>query len=129
MERLQSLRYQLGDLLQDKPWIKWAAPAIGVLVLLLIGRAVFFSTSTDPALNGDRMATQVQVKFEDTGETMKVPVGSVTSDLLTASGPSDGWRVTNPKSGKRSGMVTEKSEWSRIVKDVERLKLPQNAAP
>ena len=134
MERLEELwrelRYRVRDLTEERPWLKWAAPSIAVLALTFVVLQLARGGGGDRVLSGDRLATQVQVRFEDTGNTISVPVGYVTNDLLKlGSAPNDGSLVTNPKSGKRSGVVVEKSEWARIVADVTKLVSAGNGTP
>lgn len=117
------LRYQL----QDRPWIKWAAGAAGLLAVTAVVLWIARPAASDGLLSGEKLAQHFTVRFEDTGDAMEVPLGFISRELINRQGTaSEDWKLTNPKTSQMTGVLTDRGAWSRIVKQVNEHKAQAN---
>lgn len=121
--------WKIAPLLEEKPWIKWAAGAVGVLALVLVAMQ-FMRSRADSLLDADTLGQTLHVKFEDNGETMEVPIGFISRELIDRQGQaSETWKLTNPKSGQQTGVVVERRAWAALVKQVNEHKAESAPRP
>ncbi len=104
---------RLRELLNKSPWLGWAvAVALG-------GVAVFLYThrsSSESPYSPDRMREMVTIRFTDTDDEISMSRGQMDKELRRRGeklDPTQG--IINPKTGKPTGFLFNKSEWEEMI--------------
>jgi hypothetical protein len=108
------------EFVNKSPWLGWILAAV-----LLAVSVVFFmrgQRGTDPYSPG-RMQETVTIRFTDTNDEMTMTRGQMDRDLRKSGpklDPSVG--IINPKTGKPTGFLFNKSEWDEMITRINREK-------
>ncbi len=102
------------DFLNKKPWMGWILA--GVLLLLSAIMLITGGGRSRDFYDPDRMKEIVTIRFEDTGEEMEIPRGRLLRELVAEPGQLDPTKgFVNPKTGKPTGYLYNKSEWDEMI--------------
>jgi len=109
---------QLEDLKANKPWLLYSLLGLAALVgVLFVYRLV--NRGDDSLLSAANATTAVKVEYPDTGETAEFPVSRLMMILIEQPGAPaplpPTFTLTNPKTGKPGGRVTDSSLWEKMV--------------
>lgn len=107
---------KIRELLRTKPWIGWAFAGVMLVIAFYFA---FFRGSTDQ-FGPARMQETVTIKYADTGETVDMPRGRFLKKLLEDNpgklDPAVG--LINPSTNKPTGFLFDKSEWDKVVAEL-----------
>jgi hypothetical protein len=97
--------------------------SLGVLALVAIVLLVRAFTAAPPTAD---LATEVIIRYEDSGDEVKMPRGQFERELLARLhqkepiDPAVG--LTNPKTGKPTGFPADRDFWNKMIDDVKKMK-------
>jgi len=113
---------QLKRLFSEKKGLSYMLVAVLVAAVAFWGYRLFFADRND-VLSTEALSEDVTVLFTDTGDTRKMARGDIVRELLdrdgnTAIDPSNG--ITNPKTGKQTGVIVSDGAWKKLIEGVNR---------
>ncbi len=98
-------------------WAVFAALAVLMVIVILWG----LRASRSPAAD---LASEVTVRFDDTGEDLKMTRGQIERALIARifqPGPIDpAVGLTNPKTGKPTGFPADREYWNRLIEEAKK---------
>lgn len=109
----------LVEQVKEKPWTGWAMA--GVLAVALVVVIIRLLPGSAGEFSGPSLGEMVTIKYTDTEEQEEMTRGELLKRMLRDSGgaaidPNKG--IVNPKTGKPTGFLHDKSKWDKLVKDV-----------
>ena len=103
----------IREFLNKSPWLGWVLA--GILLAVSIFMLVKGQGGTDP-YNPDRMRESVTIRFTDTNDEITMTRGQMDKELRRKGVKLDvSEGITNPKTGKPTGFLFNKTEWDEMI--------------
>ena len=104
------------ELVREKPRMGWVlAAGVGILVAIVLFVRMAGGGDQSPEL----LATEVTIKFEDTGAEIRMLRGRVEQMIWDRPLPLDAAiGLENPETKKMTGFYTNREDWTRMVEGI-----------